>query len=101
MKLLAAGRRADAALFNLRRPAIMLPDTGKFRYRACLQHSLGPTSDHFVTKKRPPRALHLYVDIGKVSSSIIKFRATVVSIGLRNKQYEVHLRFMPLGIIVT
>ena len=32
VKLLAAGRRDDAALFNLRQPAIMLPDTGRYRH---------------------------------------------------------------------
>jgi hypothetical protein len=31
VRLLAAGRRDDAALFNLRQPAIMLPDTGRYR----------------------------------------------------------------------
>lgn len=31
VKLLAQGRRKDATLFNLRKPTIMLPDSGKFR----------------------------------------------------------------------
>ena len=34
VKLLADGRRDDAALFNLRQPAIMLPDTGRYRRAA-------------------------------------------------------------------
>ncbi len=43
VKLLADGRRDDAALFNLRQPAIMLPDTGRYRYAAdCLPQALMP-----------------------------------------------------------
>ena len=37
VQLVAAGRQADAAAFNLRRPVIMLPDTGKFRCRVRAQ----------------------------------------------------------------
>lgn len=37
VQLVAAGRQADAVAFNLRRPVIMLPDTGKFRCRARAQ----------------------------------------------------------------
>lgn len=52
VNLVGAGRRADAAAFNLMRPVIMLPDTGKFRCQPRLS-TVAPFRSLLQSRRRP------------------------------------------------